>query len=340
MLNLRQKPCILVTGGAGFIGSHTVCELLDHDYDVVMIDDFYNAKPEVLDAIRTITKKDFVFEEGDCADRDFMDRIFREHTIDAVIHFAGYKAVGESVAKPLMYYRNNLDTTLTLLETMKKHGCHNLVFSSSATVYAYSEKMPLYESNPLGTTNPYGETKRMIERILTDVSHADPEDSFICLRYFNPVGAHPSGLIGEDPNGIPNNLMPFIVKVATGKIAKLRVFGNDYDTPDGTGMRDYIHVVDLAKAHLLALNYAFKRTGIDYINVGTGNGTSVLEMVESFRRVNRVDVPYEIVGRRPGDLAKVWADTSYAKKTLGFTAEKTIDDMCHDAYNYGVKHMK
>ncbi len=340
MSETNRKPCILVTGGAGFIGSHTVCELLNAGYDVVIADNFFNAKPEALDAIREITHKDFVFMEGDVADHEFMEKIFSAHKIDAVIHFAGYKAVGESVAKPLMYYRNNLDTTLTLLETMKKYGCHHLVFSSSATVYAESESMPLYESNPLGTSNPYGETKRMIERILGDTAHADKDASFVCLRYFNPVGAHPSGLLGEDPNGIPNNLMPFIVKVATGKIEKLRVFGNDYDTVDGTGMRDYIHVVDLAKAHLAALEYAFKRTGIDYINIGTGNGTSVLQIVEAFKKVNHVDVPYEITERRPGDLAKVWADTSYAKRVLGFTAEKNIEDMCRDAYNYGVKHMK
>jgi len=335
-----KKKCVLVTGGTGFIGSHTVVELLQAGYKVVIVDNFYNSKPEVLKSLKKITGKKFDFEEGDVANKRFMNSVFKKYDIDAVIHFAGYKAVGESVAKPLMYYRNNLDSTLTLLECMKKYNVRNLVFSSSATVYAADNEMPLTEKGHLGTSNPYGETKLMIEKILDDTAAADPEFSFIKLRYFNPIGAHESGLLGEDPNGIPNNLMPYIVKVATGKLDCLHIFGNDYDTKDGTGIRDYIHVVDLAKAHLLAIEYSFNHKGSEAINVGTGKGTSVLQLVKAFEKANNLKLNYEFTGRRPGDLPRLWADTKYAKKALGFKAEKSIEDMCRDAYRYEVNQTK
>ena len=335
------KPTILVTGGAGFIGSHTAVALLQNDYKVVIVDNFYNSKPFALKAIRKITGKKFVFMEGDVANKTFMRKVFKENKIDAVIHFAGYKAVGESVGKPLKYYRNNLDTTLTLLEVMQQYNCKKIVFSSSATVYAKSEVMPLTEQSPVGNaTNPYGETKIMIERILSDLAIADPQWSIIALRYFNPIGAHESGLIGEEPNGIPNNLMPYIVKVATGQLDKLRVYGNDYPTPDGTGIRDYIHVEDLANAHLGALKALDSQSGIDYVNVGTGKGTSVLELVKAFEKANKIKIPYEIIGRRPGDLPEVWADPSYAKKKIHFTAKKNLVTMCKDSYRFELANSK
>ena len=325
---------VLVTGGAGFIGSHTCCELLDAGYDVVVIDNFSNSKPDVIDKIKKITGKDFKFYEGDVCDKGLLNKIFSENNIDAVIHFAGYKAVGESVAKPLMYYRNNIDSTLSLLEIMNEFGCKRLAFSSSATVYGKPESLPIREGFSLSTTNPYGSTKLMIEDILRDLYVSDNDWSIAILRYFNPIGAHKSGLIGENPNDIPNNLMPYIVKVATGELECLSVFGNDYDTPDGTGVRDYIHVVDLAKGHIKALEWVLNKNGIDAFNLGTGNGYSVLELVEAFKKYNNVDVPYKIVGRREGDIASCYADVSKAKEILNWSSEYDIEDMVKDSYNY------
>ena len=325
---------ILITGGAGYIGSHTCVELLEANHDVVIVDNFSNSNPKVLDNIKTITGKDFKFYEGDVKEKNLLEKIFKENKIDAVIHFAAYKAVGESVAKPLMYYRNNLDTTITLLEVMKKFNCHNFVFSSSATVYGSPKSLPIKEDFPLSTTNPYGTTKLMNEQILSDVSQADPDFSVIILRYFNPIGAHRSGLLGEDPNGIPNNLMPYIVRVATKELPSLNIFGNDYDTKDGTGVRDYIHVVDLAKGHLKAIEKAATSKGVKYYNLGTGTGYSVLELVKTFEKVNNIRVPYKIAPRRAGDIASCYADPTKAYQELGFKTELTIEDMCRDSYNY------
>lgn len=325
---------ILVTGGTGYIGSHTCVELLENNYEVVIIDNLSNSKREVVDYIKEITKKDVKFYEGDVCDKELVRKIFKENDIAAVIHFAGLKAVGESVEKPLMYYRNNLDSTLTLCEVMNEVGCKKIVFSSSATVYGSPETLPIKEDFPLSTTNPYGSTKLYIEGILKDLYVSDNEWSIALLRYFNPIGAHESGLIGENPNDIPNNLMPYIVKVANKELEILSVFGNDYDTKDGTGVRDYIHVVDLAKGHIKAIEKVLNETGIDAYNLGTGHGYSVLEIVETFKRVNKIDVPYKIVGRRPGDIAACFADPSYAKEKLNWTAEKEIDEMCRDSYNF------
>ena len=306
---------ILVTGGTGFIGSHTVVELLNENYEVVIIDNFSNSKPNVVDKIKTITNKEFKFYEGDVCDKDLLQTIFNENKIDAVIHFAGFKAVGESVQKPLMYYRNNLDSTLILCEVMNENNVKNIVFSSSATVYGNPKSLPIKETFPTGeTTNPYGTTKVMIERILKDIYISDNSWNIALLRYFNPIGAHKSGLIGENPNDIPNNLMPYIVKVATKELEELKVFGNDYDTVDGTGVRDYIHVVDLAKGHIKALEWVFKNNGIDAFNLGTGNGYSVLELVNAFKKYNNIDVPYKIVGRREGDIASCYAQDKRMKK--------------------------
>ena len=307
---------ILVTGGAGFIGSHTSVELLEAGYDIVIVDNFCNSKPESLDKIREITKKDFKFYEYDLVCREDVEKIFQENKIDAVIHFAGLKAVGESVSIPLSYYHNNLVSTLVLCETMAKYGCKNLVFSSSATVYGDPASVPIKEDFPLSTTNPYGATKHMIERILTDLYISDNEWSIALLRYFNPIGAHKSGLIGENPNDIPNNLMPYIVKVATGEHECLGVFGNDYNTHDGTGVRDYIHVVDLAKGHVKAIEKVLNSTGCDAYNLGTGNGYSVLDLVNTFMRVNNIDVKYKITDRRPGDIDACYADPTYAYEKL------------------------
>jgi len=329
---------ILVTGGAGYIGSHTCVELLDAGYEVVIVDNFSNSKPDVLDKIKEITNKNFSFYEGDVCDKELMDKIFDSENIDAVIHFAGYKAVGESVKLPLMYYRNNLDSTITLCEVMSEHNVKKLVFSSSATVYGSPKRLPIKEDFPLSTTNPYGTTKLMIEGILKDLYISDNSWSIAVLRYFNPIGAHSSGLIGENPNDIPNNLMPYIVKVATGELECLSVFGNDYDTKDGTGVRDYIHVVDLSKGHIKAIEKVSNTTGIDYYNLGTGNGYSVLEIVENFSRVNGVKVNYKITPRRPGDIAECYADPSYAKEKLNWTAEKGIEEMCRDAYRFVIKN--
>lgn len=329
---------ILVTGGAGYIGSHTSVELLESGYEVVIIDNFSNSKPEVIDKIKEITNKDVTFYEGDVCDKDLMEKVFTNENIDAVIHFAGYKAVGESVAVPLKYYRNNIDSVLTLCEVMNNHNVKKLVFSSSATVYGSPKTLPIKEDFPLSTTNPYGTTKLMIEGILKDLYISDNSWSIAVLRYFNPIGAHSSGLIGEDPNDIPNNLMPYIVKVATGELECLNVFGNDYDTKDGTGVRDYIHVVDLSRGHIKAIEKIKDQTGIDYYNLGTGTGYSVLEIVDTFSKVNNVKVNYKITSRRPGDIAMCYADPSYAKEQLNWTAEKGIEEMCRDAYFFVTKN--
>ena len=325
---------ILVTGGTGYIGSHTIVELLNNGYDVVAVDNFSNSKPIVLDRIKEITGKEISFYELDVCDKLKLTEVFKKENIDAVIHFAGYKAVGESVAKPLMYYRNNLDSTLTLLEVMNEFGVKKLVFSSSATVYGDPEVLPIDENSKLSTTNPYGSTKLYIEGILKDLYISDNEWSLAILRYFNPVGAHESGLIGEDPNGIPNNLMPYIVKVANKELPCLNVFGNDYDTPDGTGVRDYIHITDLAIGHIKAMDYILKNNGLDYYNLGTGQGYSVLEMINTFTEVNKVDVPYKIVDRREGDIASCYANPEYAYNKLGFKAKYGIKEMVVSSYNY------
>ena len=330
---------ILVTGGTGYIGSHTCVELLNAGYEVVVIDNLSNSKIEVVDKIKEITNKDFKFYKGDCCDKNILVKIFKENNINAVIHFAGFKAVGESVAEPLKYYRNNLDSTITLLEIMNKFNCKKIVFSSSATVYGNPKSLPIKENFPLSTTNPYGTTKLMIERILKDLYKSDKTWSIAILRYFNPIGAHKSGLIGENPNDIPNNLMPYIVKVATHELECLNVFGNDYDTKDGTGVRDYIHVVDLAKGHIKAIEKVLTENILDAYNLGTGNGYSVLDIINTFMKVNNVDVKYKIVDRRPGDIDACYADPSYAKEKLNWEATFGIEDMCKDAYNY-VKNFK
>ena len=326
---------ILLTGGAGFIGSHTYVELIKAGHEAVIADNFYNASERVLDRLKTITGQHVCCYNVDVTDAAELDKVFASHSFDAVIHFAGYKAVGESVEKPLEYYRNNLDSTLTLCEAMRKHGVKRIVFSSSATVYGMSDEMPLVESmHTGGCTNPYGWTKYMIEQILQDVAHAYPDWSMALLRYFNPIGAHESGLIGEDPVGIPNNLMPYITQVASGKLKQLRVFGNDYPTHDGTGVRDYIHVVDLARGHVAACNYLMQHSGCEVFNLGTGTGYSVLDLVHTFQRVNDIQIPYAIVERRPGDVARCYADPSKAKELLGWQAEKTLDDMCRDSWRW------
>lgn len=330
---------ILVTGGTGYIGSHTCVELLDAGYEIVVIDNLSNSKIEVVDKIKEITGKNFKFYEGDCCDKNILTKIFEENEISAVIHFAGFKAVGESVKLPLKYYRNNLDSTITLLEVMNEYGVKKIAFSSSATVYGKPETLPIKEDFPLSTTNPYGSTKLMIEDILRDLYVSDNDWSIAILRYFNPIGAHKSGLIGENPNDIPNNLMPYIVKVATHELECLSVFGNDYDTKDGTGVRDYIHVVDLAKGHIKALEKVLKDKGVDAYNLGTGNGYSVLEIVNTFMDVNKIDVNYKITDRRPGDIDACYADPTYAKEKLNWEANLGIEEMCEDAYNF-VKNFK
>ncbi len=326
---------ILLTGATGYIGSHTAVELLNAGEEIVIVDDLSNSEAGVIDRIQQITGRRPSFYCGDVADGTLMDRVFTENRITAVMHFAGFKAVGESVAKPLAYYRNNLDTTLTLLETMKRFGCARIIFSSSATVYGMSEDVPFRETAPAGgCTNPYGWTKFMIEQILTDTAAADPEMSVVLLRYFNPIGAHESGLIGEKPNGIPNNLMPYITQVAVGQLDHLRVFGNDYPTPDGTGVRDYIHVVDLAKGHLAALRYSEQHRGTEIFNLGTGTGYSVLDVIKAFEKANGVHIPYEIAPRRSGDIAVCYADPQKAHTLLGWHAEKTLEDMCADSWRW------
>ena len=325
---------VLVTGGAGYIGGHTCVELLNAGHEVVVIDNFVNSKPEALDNIRKITGRDLAFYKADLRDREAVRRIFEEQQIDAAIHFAGLKAVGESVHKPLEYYDNNLGGFFVLAEEMAAHGVKKLVFSSSATVYGMNNPVPFREDYPTSATNPYGYTKVMIEQMLRDLAVADPDWSIVMLRYFNPIGAHESGLIGEDPNGIPNNLLPYVAQVAVGKLPCLNVFGDDYDTPDGTGVRDYIHVVDLALGHLAALKYADGHKGAEAINLGTGRGTSVLEIVHAFERASGREIPYRVTPRRPGDIATCYADTSKAAKLLGWKAERTIDDMCRDSWRF------
>lgn len=329
---------ILVTGGCGYIGSHTCCELLNKGHNVIIIDNLSNSKKEVVKDIKEITGRDVTLYIGDVCDKDLLRKIFNENKIDSVIHFAGYKAVGESVKLPLKYYRNNLDSTLSLCEVMSEFDCKNLVFSSSATVYGIPKKLPIKEDFPLSTTNPYGTTKLMIERILKDLYTSDNTWHIALLRYFNPIGAHSSGLLGEDPNGIPNNLMPYIVKVATGELECLSIFGDDYDTKDGTGVRDYIHVVDLALGHIAAIEKIDKEPGVYTYNLGTGVGYSVLELVKTFSKVNNIIVNYKIAPRRPGDIAECYADTTKASDELHWHATKTIEDMCRDSYNFAIKN--
>ncbi len=326
---------ILVTGGTGFIGSHTCVELLNAGYEVVIADNLYNSKELVVDRIETITGKRPKFYNVDVLDREGMTRLFDAEKIDAVIHFAGYKAVGESTRKPIEYYHNNLETTLTLCDVMRKHGVRKFVFSSSATVYGDPAFVPITEECPLGErTNPYGETKAMQERILTDIWKSDPEWRVMLLRYFNPIGAHESGLIGEDPKGIPNNLLPYVAQVASGKLEKVHVFGNDYNTPDGTGVRDYIHVVDLAKGHVKAIEGMEKLEGVSVFNLGTGTGYSVLDIIKAFARACGREIPYVIDARRPGDVAACYSDPTKAKEVIGWVAEKNLDDMCRDAWKW------
>ncbi len=325
---------ILLTGGAGYIGSHTCVELCKAGHTPVICDNFDNSNPKVLDRLAAIVGHDIPCYRLNVADFAAMDEMFAREKFDAVIHFAGLKAVGESVRMPIAYYRNNIDTTLTLLEVMRKHDCHNIVFSSSATVYGVPEKVPLVEGMPTGCTNPYGWTKWMIEQILQDACVADKELSAVLLRYFNPIGAHESGTIGEDPSGIPNNLLPYVTQVAVGKLEKLHVYGNDYPTPDGTGVRDYIHVVDLACGHVKAIDYAAAHKGAEVFNLGTGVGYSVLDIVKTFECVNGLTLPYVIDPRRPGDVAACYADPKKAKEGLGWQAEKTLADMCRDAWRW------
>ena len=326
---------VLLAGGAGYIGSHTCVELIEAGHSVVIADNFTNSCPEAVRRVEEITGADIPLYEADVCDGEAMDKLFSEQKIDAVIHFAGLKAVGESCEKPVLYYRNNIDTTLTLLEVMKKYGVKLFIFSSSATVYGVPESVPLVETMPTGNpTNPYGRTKLMMEQILTDTASADPEFSVVLLRYFNPIGAHKSGRIGEDPNGIPNNLMPFITQVAAGRLPQLGVFGDDYPTRDGTGIRDYIHVVDLAKGHVKALDYAAAHKGAEVFNLGTGTGYSVLEIVRAFEKVNGVEIPYVIKPRRPGDVAECFANADKAERILGWKAEKGLEDMCFDSWNW------
>ncbi|NLM26233.1 MAG: UDP-glucose 4-epimerase GalE [Firmicutes bacterium] len=325
---------ILVTGGAGYIGSHTCVELLNSGYKLVVVDNLSNSKFEVINRIKEITGKDFVFSQVDLLDQAALDKVFIDHPIEAVIHFAGLKAVGESVQVPLKYYHNNITGTLSLCQVMIDHNVKKLVFSSSATVYGVPEKVPIPEDAQVSATNPYGRTKLMIEQILQDLFVSDNQWSISLLRYFNPIGAHESGRIGEDPNGIPNNLMPFITQVAVGKLPELQVFGNDYPTPDGTGVRDYIHVVDLAQGHLKALARILEKTGVDIYNLGTGTGYSVLDVVAAFEKASGKKVPYRIVERRPGDVAACYADPAKAKLELGWEAKKNLEDMCRDSWRW------
>lgn len=329
---------ILVTGGAGYIGSHTCVELLNAGREIVIVDNFSNSKPAALENIRKITGKDFKFYEADLCDRDSVKKIFDENEISCVIHFAGLKAVGESVAIPMRYYHNNIMSTLVLCEEMAAHGCKNIVFSSSATVYGDPASVPITEDFPLHTTNPYGSTKLMIEQILRDIYVSDSEWGIVLLRYFNPIGAHKSGLIGEDPNGIPNNLLPFVAKVACGELPCLSVFGDDYDTVDGTGVRDYIHVVDLSLGHLKAVEKLEQGSGVFTYNLGTGNGYSVLQVVKAFEKASGKTVNYKIAPRRPGDIAECYADPTKAANELHWRAKFGIDEMCADAWNFAKKH--
>ena len=327
---------ILVSGGAGYIGSHTCVELLAAGYDIVVADNYYNSCPEALARVKKIAGKDFRFVEADMTDKAAVEKIFAENEdIDCVIQFAAYKAVGESVSKPIEYYSNNLACTLNILDVMRRHNCHNIIFSSSATVYGDPASVPIREDFPVGgTTNPYGTTKVFTERILTDCCKADPELNVALLRYFNPIGAHPSGLIGEDPNGIPNNLVPYIAKVAVGKLEKVHVFGNDYPTPDGTGVRDYIHVVDLARGHVATIKKLEEKPGLFICNLGTGHGYSVLDVINAFSKACGKEIPYVIDPRRPGDIAECWCDPSKAKRELGWEAQYGIEEMCAHSWNW------
>ena len=328
---------ILVTGGTGYIGSHTCVEFIEKGQEIIILDNLANSKAEVVDHIETISGVRPVFYEVDLLDREGLKKVFDENDIDTVIHFAGLKAVGESVAKPIEYYRNNIVGTLNLIDEMRYHNCFKLVFSSSATVYGNPKSVPIKEDFPLSTTNPYGTTKLYIERILEDLCVADKRFSVVLLRYFNPIGAHDSGLIGDDPNGIPNNLMPYVTRVAKGILPQLNVFGNDYDTADGTGVRDYIHVLDLAAGHYAALK-ALTNPGVSVYNLGTGNGCSVLDIVNTFERVNNIKIPYQIAPRRPGDIAECYADASKAETELGWKATRGLEEMCASAWNFESKH--
>ncbi len=329
-----RKMAVLVTGGAGFIGSHTCVELLQSGYEVVVVDNLYNSSEESLKRVEEITGKKVTFYKADLLDREAMEEIFQKETIDSVIHFAGLKAVGESVQKPLEYYHNNVTGTLILCDVMRKHGVKKIVFSSSATVYGSPKTVPIREDFPLHVTNPYGRTKLMLEEIFRDFAVADPEWDIVLLRYFNPIGAHESGRIGEDPKGIPNNLLPYITQVAVGKLKCLGVFGDDYDTPDGTGVRDYIHVVDLAKGHVKAIEKIKEKAGVLTYNLGTGVGYSVLDVVKAFEKASGVTIPYEIKPRRAGDIATCYADPAKAREELGWVAEKGIEEMCEDAWRW------
>lgn len=329
---------ILVTGGAGYIGSHTCVKLLEAGYDIVILDNLSNSKTEAIKRVSDITGKSLEFIKGDILDRDLLNDVFSRYSIDSVIHFAGLKAVGESVSIPLRYYYNNVAGSVVLFETMEKYGVRNIVFSSSATVYGLTDKMPIDEETPLSATNPYGRTKLMIEEILRDLYVSDPRWNIILLRYFNPVGAHDSGSIGEDPNGIPNNLVPYISQVAVGKLKELGVFGSDYPTVDGTGVRDYIHVVDLAEGHLKALEKLSEKPGVVACNLGTGRGTSVLEMVKAYSEASGKDIPYKIMNRRPGDVAECYADPAKAEREMGWKASRSIHDMCRDSWNWQSKN--
>ncbi|MBE6893686.1 MAG: UDP-glucose 4-epimerase GalE [Oscillospiraceae bacterium] len=329
---------VLVTGGAGYIGSHTVVELIEAGYEPIIVDDLSNAKEDVVDRIEIITGKRPVFYKVDCKDKEAMRKVFSDHKIDSVIHFAAYKAVGESVKIPLEYYRNNIDSTLTLMEVMEEFGCKKFVFSSSATVYGPNNPYPYKEDmKAIESSSPYGWTKVMIERILIDYVTAHPDYCAILLRYFNPIGSHESGLLGDDPNGIPNNLMPYISRVAAGQLEKLTIYGDDYPTPDGTCQRDYLHVVDLAIGHLKALEYAENKEGVEAINLGTGNGVSVMELVHAFDKANDMELPYVIGPRREGDLPAFWADAAKAKTLLGWEATHSVEDMCRSAWKFAKK---
>ncbi len=338
-----DQTCVLVTGGAGFIGSHTVVELLEQGYKVVIVDDLSNSSAVAVERIKRIVGDEaaanLTFYEADVNDREALEHIFSAHQIDRVIHFAGYKAVGESVSKPIEYYANNIGNTLTLVDVMRAHGCKSIIFSSSATVYGDPDSLPLTEAAPKKpATNPYGWTKWMIEQILTDLHTADPEWDVVLLRYFNPIGAHPSGLIGEDPKGIPNNLVPYVAQTAIGKRDAVHVFGGDYDTPDGTGVRDYIHVVDLALGHVAALAWMNGKTGVEVFNLGTGTGTSVLEIIRAFSAACGHEIPYVIEARRPGDVTANYADCTKARELMGWEAKYNIDDMCRDSWNWQSKN--
>ena len=334
-----QDTCVLVTGGAGFIGSHTVVELLNCNYQVVIVDDLSNASEVAVSRVRQIVgdekAQNLTFYKANVLDRDAMEKIFTDHNIDRVIHFAGFKAVGESVTKPIEYYHNNIENTLVLVDVMRNHGCKSIVFSSSSTVYGDPDSLPLTEQSPKkSATNPYGWTKWMIEQILTDLHTADPEWNVVLLRYFNPIGAHPSGLIGEDPKGIPNNLVPYVAQVAVGKREAVQVYGNDYPTPDGTGVRDYIHVCDLASGHVSALRWMNGREGVEVFNLGTGTGSSVLDVIRAFSKASGKELPYVIRERRGGDIAANWCDATKAEREMGWKAQYDLADMCRDSWNW------